>query len=225
MSRKSIVSPQYRCEASLVHAARHGDQRAVEHLVLWHPPMRALIGSLKRRLDPNGRFADDLEGIARLAVLEALRSFKPDRGARFTTYAYYFVKGDILKALYPANERVGDKEMSARIRFVPLENVDDPESDHVWNREQQLLNSDPTYGIDPGYARVENADGAASLRRFVAGLPPNQRSVTTAIFWGGQTHGAVAAAHGTSRPAVTRTLQRVLARAAKELEPELQLAA
>lgn len=226
MPGKYIVPPKHRSEAMLVHAAQQGEERAVEHLVLAHPPIRSLVGSLKRQLDRDGRAPDDLESVARVAILEALRSFNPARGARFTTYAYYFIRGAMLKALYPPSERLRENDTVSRIRFVSFDQRNDPNSERDVSHEQKLLSSDPTYGIDPEYARVENADRDKSLRCFVAALPPNQRSITTAVFWEGRTHREVAAERGTSRPAVTRTVQRVLARAGRDLDHEqLQLAA
>jgi RNA polymerase sigma factor (sigma-70 family) len=217
MSGKHIVPTQYRSEALLVRAAQNGDHRAIEHLLLAHPPIRSLIGSLKRQVDPHGHATEDLEGSARVALLEALRSFRANRGARFTTYAYYYLHGAMLKALYPASERYRHNGVRARVRLVPLEQPSGPEDEHYAGHEQQLLNNDPGYGIDPGYGRVENADRDATVVRFVATLPPSQRQIATAVFWDGQTHGEVAASRGVSRPAVSRTLQRVFARAERDL--------
>src|SRR5664280_1232992 len=167
MSGKYIVPLQYRSEQDLVSAARDGDDRAIEQLVISHPPIRSIITSLKRRLDPGNRAQDDLEGAARLAVLEALRAYEPE-----------------------------------------------------------LLKNDADYGSDPEYAAVENAARDAEVRRFVACLPVNQRTIVTEVFWNERTHGEVALRLGTSRPAVTRTLQRVYARGERDIpEIRLQLAA
>ena len=43
MPGKYIVSPQCRSEAPLVRAAQRGDHRAIEHLLLYHEPIRAVI--------------------------------------------------------------------------------------------------------------------------------------------------------------------------------------
>jgi DNA-directed RNA polymerase specialized sigma24 family protein len=89
-----------------------------------------------------------------------------------------------------------------------------------------MLKNDADYGSDPEYATVENAARDAEVRRFVAGLQANQRTIVTEVFWNEMTHGEVAVRLGTSRPAVTRTLQRVYSRGEKEIpEIRLQLAA
>ena len=226
MPGKYIAPPHYRSEELLVRAAQSGSHRAIEHLVIRHPSIRSLIGTLKRRIDPNGRATDDLEGAARLAILEALRSFDPARGTRFSTYAYYFIRGAMLKTLYPASERYRRNGEVLRVNFVSLEESSEDESVPGTSAEQKLVNSDPEWGIDLGYARAENAARDESVRHFVAGLAPNQRMVATAVFWEGQTLNHVATERGISRPAITRTLQRVYARGEKDLaEHRLALAA
>jgi len=225
MSGKHIVPLQYRSEQDLVSAARDGDDRAIEHLAISHPPIRSIITTLKRRLDPGSRAQDDLEGAARLAVLEALRAYKPARGARFSTYAYYFIRGAMLKMLYPNSERYRDNGTLQRVRHISLETPADADCEHP-GHDLEMLKNDADYGSDPEYAAVENAARDAEVRRFVAGLPVNQRSIVTEVFWNERTHGEVAVRLGTSRPAVTRTLQRVYARGERDIpEIRLQLAA
>jgi RNA polymerase sigma factor (sigma-70 family) len=221
MSRKRIVPLQHRSEQDLVSAAKDGDGRAIEQLVINHPPLRSIITNLKRRLDPGSRAQDDLEGAARLAVLEALRTYKPQRGARFSTYAYYFIRGAMLKTLYPNSERYRDNGTLQRVRHISLETPADADCEHP-GHEIALLRNDADYGRDPGYAALENAARNAEVRRFVAELPPNQRTIITEVFWNERTHGEVAVRLGTSRPAVTRTLQRVYARGERDI-PEMRL--
>ena len=58
MSGRYIVSPQHLSEEMLVSAAQSGTHRAIEHLIITHHPIRSLIATLKRRMDPNGRATD-----------------------------------------------------------------------------------------------------------------------------------------------------------------------
>jgi DNA-directed RNA polymerase specialized sigma24 family protein len=101
-----------------------------------------------------------------------------------------------------------------------LENDATLDDEYRAEPEQLLLANDPEYGAEAGYAQVQIADRDARVRRFVSSLPASQRSIATEVFWKGQTHAEVAARRGVSRPAVTRTLLRVHARAAKELADE-----
>lgn len=218
MPGKRIVPPEFRHEAPLVRAAQDGNQRAVEHLLLGHEPVRGIIGSLKRQLDPQGRSGEDLECVARLGVLEALRSFCFDGGARFSSYAWYFVRGAMLTALYGASAR--NPRRHSQVTLVALEQPTRAADDREVGYEQELLQNDPDYGSDPGYAAIEHGDSLAAVRGFVEALPANQLVITTEIFWANQTHSQVAEMLGVSRPAISRTLKRVTARAQKELARE-----
>lgn len=52
-----------------------------------------------RRLKQSGADREDLECAARLGVLLALRRFDPGRGVRFTTYAWWCVRGSLTQAV------------------------------------------------------------------------------------------------------------------------------
>jgi RNA polymerase sigma factor (sigma-70 family) len=227
MNGRASVSQNYRSERQLVREAQAGDRRAVAYLLTEYPPVRALIGSLRRSIDPLNVARDELESAGRLAALEALGSFDGERGVKFTTYAYHFIRGAMLAELYPYVERRRESEDGPqRLRLVSLKRGFDNEgSDDNDGYESELLSRDPEYGIDPGFGRVEDRRFDA-VRAFVATLPASQRAIIEAVFWGEQTHGQIAAARGVSRPAITRALTRVYARGAKELaDHRLELAA
>src|SRR5947209_1240949 len=128
----------------LVVAAQRGEDAAVEYLITEYPPMRSLIASLKHSVDPRNVAPTELEAAARLAVIEALRGFDPRRGVRFTTYAYYYIRGEMLNALYPHVERRRDAEdQPGRVRLVSLDRLADEEPDGTDGYEAELLNQDP----------------------------------------------------------------------------------
>jgi len=217
MHGKAIVPLKLWSEDQIVAAAQAGEDPAVEYLTTEYPPMRSLIASLRRSVDPRNVAPAEIEAAARLAILEALQGFDSERGVRFGTYAYHFIRGAMLKALYPHVERRRDPEdESDRIRLVPLNgpSEEDSASDGY---ESEMRRQDPAYGIDPGYADVEDAPRDAAVRAFVRSLPENQRTITEDVFWNERTHGEVATERGVSRPAVSRTLKRVYARGQKEL--------
>lgn len=226
MNGKASVPKKYRSEACLIRDAQSGDCRATEYLLTQHPPVLALLASLRRRIDPFTVAPADLESAGRLALLEALQGFDAGRGAKFTTYAYHFVRGAMLAEQYPHVERGRDRANGdERVRLVALAGpgMQGADGDDLYERD--LLARDPDYGTDPGFARVEDVRPAA-VRAFVAGLPVSQREIVEAVFWGEQTHDEVALARGVSRPAITRALARVYARGAKELgDHRLELAA
>src|SRR5262249_24394485 len=189
-----------------------GDCRAREYLLTQHPPVVALLASLRRSIDPLNLAPADLESAGRLALLEALQRFDPGRGAKFTTYAYHFVRGAMLAELYPHVERNRERERGDdRIRLVALAGAGKQGAVGDEDYQRDLLARDPHYGTDPGFASVDDTRPAA-VRAFVAGLPVSQREIVEAVFWGEQTHDEVAAARGVIRPAISRTLARVYAR-------------
>jgi RNA polymerase sigma factor (sigma-70 family) len=227
MNGRASVSQSYRSERQLVREAQAGDRRAVAYLLTEYPPVRALIGSLRRSIDPLNVARDELESAGRLAVLEALGSFDGDRGVKLTTYAYHFIRGAMLAELYPYVERRRESEDGPqRVTLVSMKRgFDDEGSDDNDGYESELLSRDPEYGIDPGFGRVEDGRPEA-VRAFVATLPASQRTIVEAVFWGEQTHGQIAVARRVSRPAITRALTRVYERGAKELaDHRLELAA
>lgn len=217
MDGKASVPQSYRSEDRLIRDAQSGNLRAVEYLLTQHPPVLTLIGSLRRSVDPRNLAPADLESAGRLAVLEALQGFDAERGAKFTTYAYHFIRGAMLAELYPHVERRREREAGfQRVRLVSLKRVDAEGPDDNDGFESELLARDPDYGIDPEFDRAEDGRRAA-VRAFVARLPVSQQGIVEAVFWGEQTHDQIAAARGVSRPAITRALARVYARGAKEL--------
>jgi RNA polymerase sigma factor (sigma-70 family) len=215
----------YRFEEQLIRQAQSGDRQAIEYLLTEYAPFRALFYSLRRSIDPLNTAPDELESAGRLAVLEALRGFDAERGAKFSTYAYHFIRGAMLAELYPYVERRrGSEEWPERVRLVALtRRIDSEDGSDAF--ESDLLSRDPDYGVDPGFADIEGGC-AEAVQAFVAVLPIGQRAIVEAVFWGEQTHGEIAAARGVSRPAITRALTRVYARGAVELaDHRLELAA
>jgi RNA polymerase sigma factor (sigma-70 family) len=223
MNGRASVPEKYRSQVSLIRAAQSGDCRATEYLLTQHRPVIALLASLRRSIDPFDMASADLESAGRLALLEALQRFDPARGAKFTTYAYHFVRGAMLAELYPHVERRRERSNGAeRVRLVALaaQDADGPDG-----YESELLARDPDYGTDTGFARVEDVRSAAT-RAFVESLPVSQREIVEAVYWDDRTHDDIAVERGVSRPAISRALARVYARGAKELAAHrLELAA
>jgi len=222
MNGRLSVPEKHRSEEDLLRAAQSGDCCATEYLLTQHPPVLALLASLRRSIDPFNLAAADLEAAGRLALLEALRRFDAGRGAKFTTYAYNFVRGAMLAEMYPHVERRRERANGAeRIRLATLA----AEAGGNDGYESDLLAHDPDYGADPGFARVEDVRPAA-VRAFVASLPVSQREIVEAVYWDERTHEEIADERGVSRPAISRALARVHARGAKELaQHRLELAA
>jgi RNA polymerase sigma factor (sigma-70 family) len=222
MYGKHAVHPDLCSEEELVGAARGGDDLALERLLTSYPPIQRIISSLSRRYDPDGHAREELWAAARLGLVEALRGFEATREVKFTTYAFNFVRGEMLKALYSQGQRREWRAGRPHLKLVPLHATSGDADDCEDLVEQELAARDENFGVDPGYAESEMMPSEDAVRRFVAGLPENQREVVRDVFWDGLSHTAAADRRGVSRPAVSRTLDRVYKRGRRELRGHLE---
>lgn len=222
MHGKHVVHLERCSESDLVEAAKAGNDDALERLLISYPPIRRIIRSLGRQYDPerragDERAGDELEAAARLGLVEALRRFEPARGVKFTTFAFKFIRGAMLKALYSRaqqREWAAGRQTTILVPFGPGSedygsSADDPEA--------EIARRDDQYGIETGYAKVERRPTEEAVRDFVAELPASQRGIVRDVFWGGMSHAEAAKRRGVTRPAVSRTLQRVFKRGEREL--------
>ena len=90
-------------DGELALAAQRGDAAAEEELVRRFEP---LAEGVSRSYILAGCDADDLRQIARIALLEAVRTYDPARGAEFSTYASACVKNRMRDAALRAASRI-----------------------------------------------------------------------------------------------------------------------
>ncbi len=83
-------------ERALARKARAGDQVAAERLVTAN--LRFVIAFVKR-YQGHGLELGDLVAIGNEGLLRAVRKFDPDRGVKFISYAVWWVRQAVLKAL------------------------------------------------------------------------------------------------------------------------------
>lgn len=83
-------------ERALARRAREGDQVAAERLVTAN--LRFVIAFVKR-YQGHGLELGDLVAIGNEGLLRAVRKFDPDRGVKFISYAVWWVRQAVLKAL------------------------------------------------------------------------------------------------------------------------------
>jgi RNA polymerase primary sigma factor len=83
-------------ERALARLAREGDQLAAERLVTAN--LRFVIAFVKR-YQGHGLELGDLVAIGNEGLLRAVRKFDPDRGVKFISYAVWWVRQAVLKAL------------------------------------------------------------------------------------------------------------------------------
>ena len=83
-------------ERSLARRALKGDQEAAERLVTAN--LRFVISYVKR-YQGHGLELSELVAIGNEGLLKAVRKFDPDHGVRFISYAVWWVRQAVLKAL------------------------------------------------------------------------------------------------------------------------------
>lgn len=95
--RKLFVKRPGRAERgdALAVAMRNGDQEAFHQFVELHLPLARRL--TKRLQHLHGADPDDAEQIAVLGLIQAARRFNPELGFRFSTYAYYAIRQEILR--------------------------------------------------------------------------------------------------------------------------------
>lgn len=86
--------PHHPTDAELCAAARAGDRGAAGVLVRRHA---GLVASVVRSLGrvPSGVDHDDLFQVGRMGLYKAALNWSPDRGAKFSTYAYNLVRNEV----------------------------------------------------------------------------------------------------------------------------------
>jgi RNA polymerase sigma factor (sigma-70 family) len=107
-------------EQRLASLAREGDRGARNRMVEANV---ALVAHLARRLRPAGSpiLHTDLVQEGVLGLMQAVERFDPDRGHRFSTYATWWIRGAILRALRDAPTASHD---DALVDELPAEDRD-----------------------------------------------------------------------------------------------------
>lgn len=82
----------------LVLLAQQGDNAAAEELLLAHFGLIRRVLKNPRRPETHLEI-EDLEQEGRLGLLEAIKHFKPERGAKFSTFATWRIYGRVKRAL------------------------------------------------------------------------------------------------------------------------------
>lgn len=87
---------QYACNPQLVARAQAGDEAAAAQLIQLNG---GLVRSIALRFRDRGTELEDLIQIGTLGMLKAMRSFEPERGNAFSTYAVPLIIGEIRRHL------------------------------------------------------------------------------------------------------------------------------
>ena len=202
--------------------------------------VRSLAVSIRRKLPPSVDL-EDLVAYGQVGLVEAARDFDPDRGGRFSTYAYYRIRGAIYDGLSkmtwfrrPEHSRARYDRMSNEV--LRLEGSE--AADVRWLRgvtralamvylvtqsdasEGTALGSleDPASPAGPDVAM--DREIVRKLHELIATLPPEAAALIRATYFEGLTLQEAGTRLGVSKSWASRLHARALERLARSLRME-----
>jgi len=142
-------------ERRLARRAQNGDEQAAERLVTAN--LRFVISYVKK-YQGHGLDLSELVAIGNEGLLKAVRKFDPDQGVKFISYAVWWVRQAVLKALAEQTRsvRIPLNQNSQLIKLGRAETV-----------LAQVLNRDPT-DSELGRMLDESADVVRSAKQMSA---------------------------------------------------------
>lgn len=222
MQERHFAPSEATSEDRLIRFAKQGQSHAMRQLLNEYKPLLGLIGKLRNKIDPDHTVPfDEILSAGQMGALLALKRYRPDSAAKFITYAYNDIRGEIIRAVYPDGPSPDDED--EKLVFTSLN------EENGWaameRYEAKEFERDPDYGRGEGFDRLEKLEDleergrrATAVRSFVRSLPTGERTVVEGHFFAGQTHAALARERGVTRPAISKTMARALARGREELE-------
>lgn len=105
-------------------------------------PLLPMVRSIARHLAsglPRSVAIEDLVSAGRVGLVEAARRYRPDRGARFSTFAYYRVRGAMIDSL----RRQSASDPRARAYASTQAALDDLIVQHVSDEKPPTANASP----------------------------------------------------------------------------------
>ncbi len=112
------------------------------------PEYAGLVHAIAQTYKNKGVDCEDLVQQGYLGLLEALRRYDPDQGAKFATYAVFWIKKHILAAL---QKEYAETESRKQARTAPTPS---PES-AVPTTHNRLVGGSPNLNLPPGLPRLE----------------------------------------------------------------------
>ncbi len=178
--RKLPMIPDQKEEIRLAKRARKGDQESIDRLVTAN--LRFVISYVKR-FQGHGLDLSELVAIGNEGLLKAVRKFDPAHGVKFISYAVWWVRQCVLKALaeqtrtvrIPLNQNAALMKMAKVESFLSQElgrSPTDAETAHVLSSSvesirQARLVTTVEVSLDAPVERHDN--GAATFGERVAG--------------------------------------------------------
>jgi len=207
--------------------------------------VQSLASKIARKI-PMRIDREDLVAYGQLGLAEAARDYDPSRGAQFTTFAYYRIRGAIYDGVSKMSwtsrarynrfryEQIANEALREVNESSPLSDNQSLDENATWlhgtaeklalvyligNSREEAASLDQAIE-DPAEqpeARVANRELAMKLRELVDTLPPTERRLIHKIYFDGATLQDAASLLGISKSWASRIHARTLEQLAMRL--------
>ena len=155
-------------EKALARAAQAGDQRATNTLV--EANLRFVI-QVARQYQGMGLELEDLIAFGNIGLFEAVERFNPDKGVKFITFAVWYIRAELQKALNDLSRvvRIPSHKTATEEQYV--KSIHAP----VGDDENKETYADRYLAADSIKTARDKADLQFDLQRALNQLKPKQR--------------------------------------------------
>lgn len=175
VSKFSLMTRDEEIEAGRL--ARSGDARAQERLVKANLRFAIkMAGKYKKYAGP-GLDMEDLIQAANIGLMTAARKFDPDKGARFITYASFWVKNSLDNEIFLSGRSVRIPKSRKELFFNGEFNAASIDASFGEKDGETLANMIEGLGISNPESEAVESDSREILRREVGRLPDSERRV------------------------------------------------
>jgi len=164
---KKIIPLSRRCEIDLAQRIKAGDRDAINQLVA--PNIRFAI-QVAKQYQGMGLEFEDLIGFANLGLFEAAERFDPDRGVKFITFAVWYIRAELQKALNDLSRVVRIPSHRTRTEEYSTKRISAP----IGEDENKETYADRFLVADALPSRQDNKDMWFDIDRVLSRLKPKQ---------------------------------------------------
>ena len=162
-------------EKELGRAAQAGNRRAINILV--ESNLRFVI-QVARQYQGMGLELEDLIAFGNIGLFEAAERFNPDKGVKFITFAVWYVRAELQKALNDLSRTVRIPSHRTATEEYSTKSISTP----VGDGENTETYADRYLAADSTKSARDTQDLQYDLQRALAQLKPKQRAAITRFY-------------------------------------------
>jgi RNA polymerase primary sigma factor len=162
-------------EKELGRAAQAGDRRAINTLV--ESNLRFVI-QVARQYQGMGLELEDLIAFGNMGLFEAAERFNPDKGVKFITFAVWYIRAELQKALNDLSRTVRIPSHRTATEEYSTKSISTP----VGDDENKETYADRYLAADSTKSARDTQDLQYDLQRALDQLKPKQRAAITRFY-------------------------------------------